>query len=50
MKLGKNGAETLEMLRKVYGDETMSQPRVYEWQKRFREERENVDDKKRGDR
>lgn len=49
VKLGKNGAETLEMLRKVYGGETMSEARVYEWHKRFREGREDVhDDKKTG--
>jgi len=28
----------------VYGDDVMSRPRVFEWHKRFREGREEVDD------
>ncbi|KAK8395421.1 hypothetical protein O3P69_006220 [Scylla paramamosain] len=32
------------MLQKVYGDETMSRSRVFEWCKRFKEGREDVED------
>ena len=32
------------MLKKAFGDDAMLQPRVYEWNKRFREEREDVED------
>jgi transposase len=35
------------MLWKVYGDEAMSLPRVYEWHKRFREGWDNVHDDER---
>lgn len=43
-KLGKNGVETYELLRKIYGEETMSRSRVYEWHKRFKKGREDVHD------
>ena len=32
------------MLKKAFGDDAMLRPRVYEWNKRFRKERENVED------
>ncbi|KAM0734093.1 Protein GVQW3 [Formica fusca] len=32
------------MLKKAFGDDTMSQPRVYEWYKRFQEGREDIED------
>ena len=32
------------MLKKAFDDDTMSQPRVYEYYKRFREGREDVED------
>ncbi|CAN7938004.1 unnamed protein product [Ixodes hexagonus] len=44
VKLGKNGAETLEMLRKAYGDDAMKQSQTFMWHKRFREGRESVND------
>jgi len=37
-------AKTLRMLRKVFGDSTMSQKNVYKWYKDFKEGRERVDD------
>ena len=32
------------MLKKAFGDDTMSQPWVYKWHKRFREGREDIED------
>lgn len=49
-KLGKTGAETLELMRKVYGDECMSSTRVYEWFRRFKEGREGLGDDERSGR
>ena len=46
VKLGKTAAETLKMLRDVYGDSSMSRTRVFEWHKQFVEGRE--DDPKSG--
>ncbi|XP_011146696.2 putative uncharacterized protein FLJ37770 [Harpegnathos saltator] len=43
----KNGikcSEAFKMLKKAFGDNTMSQPRVYEWYKRFQEGREDIED------
>jgi len=31
VKLGKTGEETVQMMRDVYQEECMSQPRTYEW-------------------
>ena len=44
VRLGKTPSDTLEMLQEVYGDETMSHSRVFEWHKRFKEGREDVED------
>lgn len=44
VQLGKTPSEALGMLQKVYGDETMSRSRVFEWCKRFKEGREDVED------
>jgi len=44
VKLGKTPSEALELLQQVYGDETMSRSRVFEWHKRFREGRQDVED------
>ncbi|XP_077971313.1 protein GVQW3-like [Styela clava] len=44
VKLGKTATETLQMLRDVYGDSSMSRTRVFEWHKRFVEGREDVED------
>lgn len=43
----KNGikcSEAFKMLKKAFGNNTMSQPRVYEWYKRFQEGREDIED------
>ncbi|EFN89083.1 Putative uncharacterized protein FLJ37770, partial [Harpegnathos saltator] len=44
----KNGikcSEAFKMLKEAFGDDTdMSQPRVYEWYKRFQEDREDIED------
>jgi len=40
MKLGKSATESTYLLTAVYGDDVMSQSRVFEWHKRFREGRE----------
>ena len=42
--LGKPPLDALGMLQQVYGDETMSRSRVFEWHKRFTEGREDVGD------
>ena len=41
VKLGKTFTETLDMLRKAYGDQILSRTTVYEWFKRFKEGRES---------
>ena len=35
--------ETMKMLHDVYGDSSLSRTRVFEWHKRFVEDRENVE-------
>lgn len=37
-------SEAVKMLRKAFGDATMSIPRAYEWYKRFQEGRQDVED------
>ncbi|XP_015376246.1 PREDICTED: putative uncharacterized protein FLJ37770 [Diuraphis noxia] len=44
MKLGKSATECFNLLTEVYGDSVLSRPRVFEWHKRFREGREEVED------
>ena len=44
VRLGKSPSEALTMLQQVYGGETMSRSRVFEWHKRFKEGREEVED------
>lgn len=44
VKLGKTATETLRLLRDVYGDETLSRARVFEWHKRFVSGRVSVED------
>lgn len=44
VKLGKNGAEMLEMLRKAYGDDTVKQSQTFMGHKRFWEGWESVND------
>ncbi|GBL97478.1 Putative uncharacterized protein FLJ37770 [Araneus ventricosus] len=49
-KLGKTVTETHEMLVKVYGVETVSKKCVFEWFKRFRDGKEDVEDEPRSGR
>ena len=44
IRLGKTPTETFSLLQEVYRDATMSRTRVFEWHKRFREGREDVED------
>ena len=44
VQLGKTPTETFNLLQEVYGDATMSRTRIFEWHKRFREGREDVED------
>ena len=43
-KLGKTPSESFAMLQQVYGEETMSRSHAFEWHKRFKEGREEVED------
>ncbi|GBM40621.1 hypothetical protein AVEN_27205-1 [Araneus ventricosus] len=42
--LEKSPSETLEMMKKAYGNDAMEKTAVYEWHKRFREGRTNIED------
>jgi hypothetical protein len=44
IKLGKNSAETFEMLKTVFGDECLSHAQTFEWLKRFKESQTSVTD------
>ena len=44
VKLDKTPSETLEMLRRAYGEATLSSAQVFRWRKAFKEGRENVED------
>ena len=44
VRLGKTPSEALQLWQKVHGDEAMSRLRVFEWCKRFKEGREDVED------
>ncbi|XP_067937020.1 protein GVQW3-like [Watersipora subatra] len=46
-KLGKSLSDTLQMLHTAFGDESLKKTQVYEWHKRFRKGREEVEDDKR---
>ncbi|GFX66198.1 hypothetical protein TNCV_738591 [Trichonephila clavipes] len=50
VKLGGNGVETLEMLRKANGNREMKQCQIFIRLKRFREGRESVNDDDRSER
>ena len=43
-KLGKIPSESFAMLQQVDGEETMSRTRAFEWRKRFKDGREEVED------
>ncbi|GBO23081.1 hypothetical protein AVEN_56459-1 [Araneus ventricosus] len=49
-KLGRTATETHEMLAKVYGVNAVSKKCVYEWFKRFRDGKEDVEDEPRSGR
>ena len=42
--LGKTTTEALKLLQKVYGDDTVSRTRLFEWHSRFKDGREEVED------
>ena len=44
VRLGKTPTEELKLLQEVYGDDTMSRTRLFEWHRRFKEGREEVKD------
>ena len=44
VRLGKTPTEALQLLQKVYGDNTMSRTRLFEWLRRFKEGREEMED------
>lgn len=44
VRLGKSFTETLNSINQVYGDESLSRTRVYEWYTRFKDGRESVED------
>jgi hypothetical protein len=44
MELGKNASDTCAVLSKDYGGEAKKKSGVFEWHKRFKEGRENVED------
>jgi hypothetical protein len=46
MKLGNNAGVTCGVLSGAYGGEARKKSSVFEWRKRFREGRENVEDER----
>ena len=42
VKIGKNASETLALLTVAYGEYAMKKSSLFEWQRRFKEGRENV--------
>ena len=44
LKVEKKFAETYELMKKVYGDDSMSRTQVYTWLTRFKNVRDNVND------
>ena len=44
VRLGKTPTEALKLLQDVYGDNTMSRTPLFEWHRRFKEGREEVED------
>ena len=44
VRLGKTPTEALKLLQEVYGDDTMSRTCLFEWHRRFKEGREEVED------
>jgi hypothetical protein len=50
VKMGNSASETLEMLRKAYGQATLSSVQVYRWHKAFKDGRESAEDEQRSGR
>ena len=50
VKNGFNGAQTLEMLEKCFGNHTLTRSNVFRWHERFRSGRESVEDDERSGR
>ncbi|XP_014487170.1 PREDICTED: putative uncharacterized protein FLJ37770 isoform X2 [Dinoponera quadriceps] len=50
VKLNKSPTETFNMIRKAYKNEAMSRTRVFEWHKKFKDGREDVEDEERAGR
>ena len=50
VKLGRNGAQTFEMLRTAFGEQCLSCACIFEWHKRFKEGWDSVDDNPRSGR
>ena len=44
VRLGKTPTEALKLLQEVYYDDTMSRTRLFEWHRRFKKGREEVED------
>jgi len=44
VKIGKSASETLALLRVAYGEYAMKKSSVFEWRRRFKEGREDVQD------
>jgi len=44
VRLRKSPTEALKLLQEVYGDDTVSRTRLFEWHRRFKEGREEVGD------
>ena len=49
-KAGLSATETLALVQKAYGNESVNRTKVFGWQSRFREGRELVEDDERGGR
>ncbi|XP_054729334.1 protein GVQW3-like [Anastrepha obliqua] len=47
VKLGKTFSETYELMHKVYGDDCLARSNVYNWLKRFKNGREDLNDDER---
>ena len=50
VRLGKTPTEALGLLQQVYGNEALSRCRVFEWHKKFKEGRKDVEDNPRSGR
>lgn len=46
-KLGKSGTETVELMRRVYGDTCLSRAQIFRWYERFKSGVESIDDEPR---